>query len=436
MCRSIISRLVPLLRPLCHEPRPQSTAVSPIINGDKLLEEERMPFYHPRHFYPVRLGDILNERYQIATKIGFGTYSTVWLARDLFQWRWLAQRYVVIKVNATPNPANPGPSMQDELRICELVSTADLRHPGRHFVRSLLDTFTLAGQSGNHVCFVFEPLREPVWRYHVLKVMTQMMLHALDYLHRVCHVVHTDIKPGNIMMTLEDKALLEIDAQDEYNHPLPQKKYADHTIYLSRNDFGQSENKVITGILSLTDFGFSVLGDGPHYGPIQAEAYRAPEVILDAGWTYSADIWSLGVMLCELLEHQILFDAVSPAKYKYHEKLHLGYITKLLGPPPNDLLRKGRRTPLFYNSSGTALCSSFVEIPAQFSLESALQTIYGEEKAMFIRFVSRMLKWKPEGRCTAKELLDDPWLGYQYIKIMGPVIHLKFLFAASVIISP
>lgn len=29
---------------------------------------------------------------------------------------------------------------------------------------------------------------------------------------------------------------------------------------------------------------------------------------------------------------------------------------------------------------------------------------------MFLRFVRRMLRWKPEERASAKELLYDPWL--------------------------
>jgi serine/threonine-protein kinase SRPK3 len=29
---------------------------------------------------------------------------------------------------------------------------------------------------------------------------------------------------------------------------------------------------------------------------------------------------------------------------------------------------------------------------------------------MFIKFVKRMIKWRPEDRSTANELLDDPWL--------------------------
>ena len=82
-------------------------------------------------------------------------------------------------------------------------------------------------------------------------------------------------------------------------NPLPQKKYDDRTIYLSRNNYGQPAT--VTGIVSITDFGHSVQGDDSNNGCIQAEVYRAPEVILEAGWTYSADIWNLGVMVISFL---------------------------------------------------------------------------------------------------------------------------------------
>jgi serine/threonine-protein kinase SRPK3 len=36
--------------------------------------------------------------------------------------------------------------------------------------------------------------------------------------------------------------------------------------------------------------------------------------------------------------------------------------------------------------------------------------MHGDDKKMFIKFVKRMLKWEPEERSTAKELLGDPWL--------------------------
>lgn len=98
------------------------------------------------------------------------------------------------------------------------------------------------------------------------------------------------------MVRLEDKAILAKDAHDEFENPLPQKRYEDRTIYLSRNNYGQP--KSVPGIVSITDFGLSVHGDAFNNGCIQAEVYRAPEVILTAGWAYSADIWNLGVMVC------------------------------------------------------------------------------------------------------------------------------------------
>ncbi len=97
------------------------------------------------------------------------------------------------------------------------------------------------------------------------------------------------------MVRLEDKSILERDALDEYSDPLPQKRCDDRIIYLSRNNYGPPAK--FTGMISIVDFGYSVTGPGPHYGCIQAELYRAPEVILDAGWTYGTDIWSLGVLV-------------------------------------------------------------------------------------------------------------------------------------------
>lgn len=98
------------------------------------------------------------------------------------------------------------------------------------------------------------------------------------------------------MVKVEDPSILERDARDEYDHPLPQKHADGRIIYLSRNNYGQPT--VPTGVVQITDFDLAVLGNVPHTSCIQAEAYRAPEVILDAGYTCSADIWSLGVMVC------------------------------------------------------------------------------------------------------------------------------------------
>jgi len=39
--------------------------------------------YLPGGYHPVHLGDVYCERYKVINKLGFSSYSTVWLARDL-----------------------------------------------------------------------------------------------------------------------------------------------------------------------------------------------------------------------------------------------------------------------------------------------------------------------------------------------------------------
>lgn len=44
------------------------------------------------------------------------------------------------------------------------------------------------------------------------------------------------------------------------------------------------------------------------------------------------------------------------------------------------------------------------------SLEKSVQSLSGENKQQFLEFVRSMLRWLPEERKSATELLKDPWL--------------------------
>ncbi|RMJ14693.1 hypothetical protein CDV36_005596 [Fusarium kuroshium] len=404
---------------LYRKPWPKSSVLAPRLDTFVPIEEEKTPNYDPKRFYPVHLGQVLNARYQIATKLGYGANSTVWLARDLNRWRWSEDKYVAIKVNASNHPSRRVPP-ENEVDIMEHISRVNPQHKGWHFVRKLSDSFSVSGASGSHACLVLEALREPLWLYRrrytgnvippeILKILVQMILHALDYLHTECQIIHTDLKPDNIMVKIEDASIPDRDAKDEYENPLPQKHLDGRTIYLSRNNYGPLAKP--TGIIQVVDFDLSVRTTPGqiHTGAIQGEIYRAPEVILNAGYTYSADIWSLGVMLWDLLQGKALFNpATSNNPDEYDDQTHLGQITALIGPPPKDLLSKGQRTPMFYQNNGDLKDPS--RIPTDFTLEKSITCMSGEEKTRFLQFVKRMLTWCPEKRNTAKELLDDPWL--------------------------
>ena len=54
-----------------------------LLLSGTLTEEEKAFMTKLKHFYPMKMGEILNNRYQIAAKLGWGMGSTVWLARDL-----------------------------------------------------------------------------------------------------------------------------------------------------------------------------------------------------------------------------------------------------------------------------------------------------------------------------------------------------------------
>lgn len=73
------------LKALQAQPWPLSTIVAPLLDKSGPIEEENSPYYDPKFFYPARLGEVLNDRYQLATKLGSGSMSTLWLARDLSQ---------------------------------------------------------------------------------------------------------------------------------------------------------------------------------------------------------------------------------------------------------------------------------------------------------------------------------------------------------------
>lgn len=47
------------------------------------IDEETLPGYVASQYYPARIGEAIRERYQVIGKLGFGSTSTAWLARDM-----------------------------------------------------------------------------------------------------------------------------------------------------------------------------------------------------------------------------------------------------------------------------------------------------------------------------------------------------------------
>ncbi len=54
-----------------------------VIAESVMLEEEHFEDFEAGLYYPMTIGEVLASRYQVIGKLGFGSTSTVWLARDM-----------------------------------------------------------------------------------------------------------------------------------------------------------------------------------------------------------------------------------------------------------------------------------------------------------------------------------------------------------------
>ncbi|KAG6099015.1 hypothetical protein E4U31_004583 [Claviceps sp. LM219 group G6] len=424
----------------------------PVVPTDEKIEEETLPNYVASRFYPVKIGEIFRARYQVVGKLGYGVTSTVWLARDFNE-----RRYVALKLYNTSEFSKF--ALENELDAYKRIENSAIEHPGRRAIRSLLDTFAIDGPDGQHRCLVHPPLWDSVYGFRrrnpvgklpepIMALVLKPLFHTLDFLHQECHITHTDIKEGNLLFGA-DESVLKAFEKDELENPCPRKEANGRTIYLSR-ELGIPEE---FGEPMLCDFGAAMRLEGGFERPekIQPNQYRAPEVILDTPWTSSADIWNVGCMvsvngssqhsqLCNSVTHftQIwdsfqggnLFTGRDPESGTYQSRAHLAEMIALLGPPPPSLLAQANLRSKFFSDEGTyhdtlkysdfsnlisegEFCAGIC-IPESRPLEQRESVLEGEDRDCFLRFMRKMLQWHPEKRSSAKELAEDEWILKHY----------------------
>jgi len=80
----------------------------------------------------------------------------------------------------------------------------------------------------------------------------------------------------------------------------------------------------------------------------------------------------------------------------------------LLGPPPPDLLARGKESQIFFSDTGKFRESGLLHDVTP--LEERETTLEGEDKECFLRMMRKMLHWEPEKRSSAKEMAEDEWI--------------------------
>ncbi|KJZ78142.1 hypothetical protein HIM_02180 [Hirsutella minnesotensis 3608] len=337
-------------------PESQVPSAPELLPLEYPVDEESVPGYKPELYYPANPGDTLENMYRLEAKIGWGSSSTVWLARDIRRGNGsTAKRHVAVKI------CNCDATEEDtthELDITMQLSSANPKCRGRAALGTAIQGFVITSPKGrSHLVLVFEPLREPLWLFMrrtahegcitheslpLIKAYLRILLEGLDYMHTQGHVIHTDLKADNIMVTFEDQSTVEAFVQAQATHPMARKHGDNRTVYRCHNNFGPILQGLGNIIPQITDFGHAQRGDkaGVLTHPIQPNEFGSPEVLLGVGWSYSADMWNFGALIWELLNGSSLFRQSRAEPYLPVQ--HMADMIALIGPISPVLLQRER----------------------------------------------------------------------------------------------
>uniref|UniRef100_T1IJP3 non-specific serine/threonine protein kinase n=1 Tax=Strigamia maritima TaxID=126957 RepID=T1IJP3_STRMM len=287
--------------------------------------EEDPKQYREGGYHPVNIGDTFHNRYTVIRKLGWGRYSTVWLCRDAHNKRFVALKIVRSETTATA-------LIEIELLKCARDCNAESPYKGK--VVQLLDNFEFVGINGKHICLVFELLGENLLKLIInseykgiplttIKVIMRQVLEGLDYLHKTCGIIHTDIKPENVCL-------------DE--------NFGFFSFLLKKFRSNMS--------VTIADLGNSCWENYHFSNCIQARPYRSPEVILEEKYDSRADIWSAACMAFELATGDLLFYPRNDCRYYSQDENHLARIVALLGDVPQRIAFSNGYAKTFFTSRG------------------------------------------------------------------------------------
>ncbi|SMQ56275.1 unnamed protein product [Zymoseptoria tritici ST99CH_3D7] len=393
------------------------------------VDVEDFEEYRPGGYHPVIVGDTFNNgRYQVVHKLGFGGYSTIWLARDLVH-----HRYVSLKILVAGESRN-----SNEGKILRHLSDGDSGQ-GKQFIPCLLDEFSIEGPNGQHSCLVQEVAgcsipdskensTSLMFPPEAARSIAAQIMIGLAYLH-ARGVCHADLHLRNLLLRGPDLHQLKPDAlYQQYRldtvpirrvDGAPVRPHAPPQAVYPLN-IEMAADELTNPRLQIIDYGTSYLWPAGSAPELHSPAlYLPPEDFFGEPITPAADIWTLGVSLYEVLGERPLFESFASDRDDL-----LADTINALGQPPKRWWDKWAQRQEFFQPDG-----SYIEDikrihtpkfrPLQQRLwqmgrgetrETCEWDVEGGEMRALEELLRSMLKFEPSERATAEELLASEYM--------------------------
>lgn len=321
-------------------------------------------------------GDILHHRYKIMATLGEGTFGRVVKVKDM-------ERDYCMALKIIKNVEKYREAAKLEINALEKIAQKDPHCD--HLCVKMIDWFDYHG----HMCIVFEMLGLSVFDFlrennyepyplDQVRHMAYQLCYSVKFLHDN-RLTHTDLKPENILF-------VDSDYTSHYNHKI-----------------NREVRRVKNTDVRLIDFGSATFDHEHHSTIVSTRHYRAPEVILELGWSQPCDVWSIGCILFELYLGITLFQT-------HDNREHLAMMERILGQIPYRMARK-TKTKYFYHGKldWDEKSSAGRYVRDHCKPLFLCQLSDSEDHCELFSLIKKMLEYEPSSRITLGEALHHPF---------------------------
>ncbi|GKZ31863.1 hypothetical protein AbraIFM66950_000774 [Aspergillus brasiliensis] len=372
-----------------------------------------MEYYCPGGYHPLTIGDRFNDRYRVVHKLGHGTYSTIWLARD-----GIFNKYVAVKLcTADSNP------LENNV-LSRLSQPQQSSHIYRDLIPTISDIFNIQGPNGNHTCLVTRPAgmnlsdaKNGSWislfQLEVARAIVAQLTIAVQYIHSQ-GIVHGDLHCGHILLRLSRKF-------DELSTEMLYEKYGEPVLEPVNRLDGQKIPPLVPqhGVkpkICLSDFGEAFCpAHEQKFGSHTPLLVRPPEARFEPTQPldFSSDIWTLACTIWDIMGQRTLFEGLLT-----NDDDMTSQQVELLGSLPSEWQTKwtenrdkdGRPTDQPTTSSNQSWEDRFGKHIQQPRIQERMPPLQLKERDALISMLRSMLRFTPADRPSAQQVLESEWM--------------------------